>query len=243
LRLWVRQRRVKHRFVTSLPSDLPGALFTATVGSSWDPQERTPRTGVEPWIRSQLRDTAAEITRRYAVDRVDAANDAVQLAIADASWEMASGQVIEVTSFVQLTVDAQSKQLQEQRVTAERQRQLVSEAEAAQLESLQRDCLLNASSARLWALMRYPELATGPQGDVVQGIVDDAEMNASTRSEASSQHEVAAGLIAWLIGDADDSALGRKMLYNYLGMVGEHELREHLHKLGPIPTDETGPTG
>ncbi|MEV6267574.1 hypothetical protein AB0L64_10420 [Kribbella sp. NPDC051936] len=211
-------------------------MFTATIETSWEHGEGT-RTSIEPLIRTTLRDKAAEITRRYSVDRSDAANDEVQLTIATTNCKTSSGRLVEVTAFLQLSVDARSRELQDQRVAADRERRLLHEAEAGLLTSLQEGCLQNAASARLWALIRYPELITVTQGAVVEQIIQDASM-ATNHKLDKPQDRAAGDLVAWLTGTDESRLTGLKVLYNCLHLIGEHDLRDQLHHLGPIPDVE-----
>lgn len=156
---WRREarRRITHRFVTRLESDLRGAFFVADITSQWDSVGKPTEGIVQSHIRSVLRDRAKAVAGQHSVDDLHAATDAVHLSIAEADVRLSPDQTILVASSLRMTADPRGLELQEHRISVARERQLHRESEAEHLASVRDSYLRDGTTARIWALSQFPE--------------------------------------------------------------------------------------
>ncbi|WP_405062612.1 hypothetical protein OG474_13485 [Kribbella sp. NBC_01505] len=221
--------RRRARFVTVLSSDLPGAVFTATFVARW---HRPAAPADEPnavSIRAALRERAEEVAVGYAVDRPDAAADAIRLRVEHKPLAVASGASVEVEISVSLSVDAQSARLRQQRREAER-RQATQIADIRdELESLRQQVLNGGSAARLWLLMRFPELAG--RHDFVDLLVETLDDQQAEGHAVEDSATALTEFTAWLINEARPGERGLDLLDNFLEYCEAPEVSKMLHVL------------
>lgn len=125
--LWWRPRWQRTKFAAVLPSNLPGAIFSAKFTALWRKTTLASPRVLKPVIRSELRRQAGEVTKNLSVLDVVAARDAVLARVAEATVRYDEA-VVEVRVGIGLRADPDSKRIAEQHVVQLRELRLSQEA-------------------------------------------------------------------------------------------------------------------
>ncbi|WP_146074831.1 hypothetical protein [Micromonospora chalcea] len=188
----------------------------------------------EPFLRNQISTTAAAVARRYSVDQHSAALDEIQLAVGILHLQDDRLGTVEAETVVKLTVDDESRKLQETRLSQQRLHQLRVELEKAYSAALRDEIFTDGHTALSWLVIRFPELATVGPGEVISTIIEEARLNGRQpeNSSADERQQAMADLVTWLASNDTDgprTALGA--LDFVLEKLGEDRLRQRLRAL------------
>jgi hypothetical protein len=222
-------RRV--RFTATLPSDLPGVDFVATITARWRKTRGTPARVVAPAIRVHLRSAAAAVTQTHPTRDPDAARDAVLRDFAVSTVDYA-GALIQVHASIRLRVAPQGRRLAEQRTARARDLQLRQEAERNRLVFLRQEVFADPALARIWWLQQRPQLITAAGEDILVKTMEESASAAASRPTQDRLLPILTELVAWLARDEPSRRYALYVLDKLLDIVPPpDELRDRLRQL------------
>ena len=175
------------RFTATLPSDLPGADFVATITARWRKTSGTRARVVAPAIRIYLRSAATAVTQSHSTRDPDAVRDAVLREIAMSTVDHAA-RLIQVQANIRVRTTQQGRRLAEQRTARARDLQLRQEAERDQLIFLCREVFTHPALGRIWWLLQSPHLIKAAGEEILdQTLTDSATWAARSRVGGATQ--------------------------------------------------------
>ncbi|MEV8379187.1 hypothetical protein AB0P21_41005 [Kribbella sp. NPDC056861] len=184
-----------HRLRTALPSDLPGAMFSAVI------RVRRP---ADRALLAAVRRKAGLQAELFAVDRPDAAEDAIWMAVTT---------TFDISVSVRLKVDPSSAGLQQARLDLERQRRTHLEGLQQQLRFVREQILSDAATGRLWALLTFPEFAAQQGGRVIDQLL----------SSPTAESDHATAFLEWLTTTDQEGLSGLQSLSRVLTSCEQHD--------------------
>lgn len=223
------------RFTATLPSDLPGADFVATITARWRKTSGTPARVVAPAIRIHLRSAAAAVTETHSTRDPDAARDVVLREIATSTVDHA-GRKIQVQASIRIRATQQSRRLAEQRTARARDLQLRQEAERDQLIFLRQEVFADPALGRIWWLQQSPQLVKAASEEILaQTLTDSATWAARSTASRTTQDGMLSILMEfadWLARDEPARHVALDAFDKLLDILNPpHELRTRLRQL------------
>jgi hypothetical protein len=224
-------------FNTSLPSDLPGSVFTAHVKARWRSNSKIPAHV----IRARLRDEIAAVTVNRSVAEIDAATDAALTKLAQLTIDH-SGSLATVHTGLELKVDIVSKRLADQRLKERREVQIRHQEHRAWLAFLRDEVFADPALARIWWLQQRPELITAVGERTFLDAIAAAETAKTTdRTHQDAIVHIMEELVTGLLQDAENRSIALRLLDKMLNTF-RPDLSIRLQRLEPaLSNSEVGP--
>jgi hypothetical protein len=225
LPIWPGRRRIV--FTTSLPSDLPGAVFKAKVEVRWLAKPGIPAHVV----RSAIRREASAVTSALSVLDVDDAADAVQtkMDVVEVSYLSAK---VDVKASVELRTEPDSKRLADQRLEDRRQWQAWQQNHRAWLTFLRDEVFADEVLAPIWWMQQRPELISAVGKQTFMEAADAAKVaHTATRSGHDAIVQIIEDLIARIGQDERRLTLALQVLDKTLETFGYSDLRQRFIQL------------
>ena len=232
------------KFGARLPSDLPGAVFTARIIVRWRNIPAASPRALAPIIRTHLRRQTGGITEKYSVLDADAARDAVLAQVAEMSLPHDAG-AVDLQLDIDLRADADSRRIAEQHVVRLRELQLSQESLRSSLLFLRDEVLAEPALGRIWWMQQHPELVAAIGREVFDEVLTEASTSrAKPRTDHDGFGPILTDFMTWLSEDVSLRRLAVSTLNDMLKGFGRHELLARLRQVSPeLQSESEGDDG